>query len=129
MTPEDRATLEWAYRVTLGYSAEDEVIVLRDLSIITAFDRAMLDPSSSSQDALIVALAQALKLHLTGVNFGQLRSDLVAAGLREEVANCVHDHMVDVSVEEWDRLRDRIRWYRDDKCDPIAFSTEASGTT
>ena len=129
MTPEDRATLEWAYRVTLGYSAEDGVIVLRDLSIITAFDRAMLDPSSSSQDALIVALAQVMKLHLTGINFGKLHGDLVAAGMGVEVANCVHDHLMDISVEEWDRLRDRIRWYRDDKCLPITGSSKAAGTT
>ena len=129
MTPEDRATLEWAYRVTLGYSAEDEVIVLRDLSIITAFDRAMLDPSSSSQDALIVALAQAMKLHLSGVNFGKLRRDLIAAGMGVEVANCVHDHLMDISVEEWNRLRDRIRWYRDDIRLPITASTKAAGVS
>ena len=126
-TPEDRATLEWAYRVTLGYSAEDEVMVLRDLSIVTASDRATLDPSGDHYDALIVALAQAIKFYVTGVQFGQLRCDLIAAGMREEVANRVHDHLVDVSVEEWDRLRDRIRWYADDNGDPITVSTEASG--
>lgn len=129
MTPEDRATLEWAYRVTLGYSAEDEVIVLRDLSIITAFDRAMLDPSSSSQDALIVALGQTIKLRLTGVQSGELRRDLIAAGMGKEVANCVHDHLMDISVEEWNRLKERIIWYRDDKCLPITGSTKAAGVS
>lgn len=128
-TPEDRATLEWAYRVGLGFSGEDEVVVLRDLSIVTTLDRVTLDPSSSPQDALLVALAQAMKLHLSGVNFGKLRLDLVAAGLGKEAANRVHDHLVDVSVEEWDRLRERINWYADDNGDPITASTTASGTT
>ena len=40
MTPEDRATIEWAYRVVLGFSAEDEVIVLRDLTVVTQHDHA-----------------------------------------------------------------------------------------
>ena len=35
MTPEDRATSEWAYRVVLGFSAEEEVFVLRDLTVVT----------------------------------------------------------------------------------------------
>ena len=126
-TPDDRATLEWAFRVTVGYSAEDEVLVLRDLSIITGFDRITQDPSNSSQDALIVALAQAMKLHVSGVQFSKLRCDLVAAGMREEVANRVHDHLVDISVEEWDRLRDRIRWYADDNGGPITVSSTEEG--
>ncbi len=129
MTPEDRATLEWAYRVGLGFSAEDDVIVLRDLSIITPNERTTLDPSSSTQHALWVALAQAMKLHLTGIQFGKLRCDLVAAGMRVEAANSVHDHLVDISVEEWDRLRERVTWYRDDNGDPITASTKASGDT
>jgi hypothetical protein len=127
MTPEDRATLEWAYRVGLGFSAEDEVFVLRDLSVITSSERVTLDPSSNARDALLVALAQAMKLHLTGIQFGKLRRDLVAAGMREEAANRVHDHLVDISVEEWDRLRDRIRWYSDDNGDPITASTTTKG--
>ena len=105
------------------------MIVLRDLSVVTANDRANLDPSSSSQDALLVALAQAMKLHLTGIQFGELRCDLIAAGMREEAANRVHDHLVDVSVEEWDRLRDRIRWYADDNGGPITVSTKVQGDT
>lgn len=129
MTPEDRATLEWAFRVVLGFSGEDEVVVLRNLSIITTSERVTLDPSSCAQDALIVALAQAMKLHVAGVQLGELRRDLIAAGLGIEAANRVHDHLVDVSVEEWDRLRERINWYRDDNGGPIAASTIASGTS
>jgi hypothetical protein len=129
MTPEDRATIEWAYRVVLGFSAEDEVIVLRDLTVVTQHDHGPLDPSGSSQDALIVALAQTMKLHIRGLQFGELRRDLVAAGMREQVADRVHDHLVDVSVEEWNRLKQRIAWYRDDKCSPITASTTPSGET
>ncbi|MBT3143479.1 hypothetical protein KL867_20685 [Ruegeria litorea] len=129
MRPIDRATLEWAFRITVGYSAEDEVLVLRDLAIVTAHDRIVLDPSNEPHDALVVALAQAMKLHVGGIQFGELRGDLIAAGLREKVANCVHDHLVDVSVEEWDRLNARIRWYSDDKCDPITVSTTVQGGT
>lgn len=129
MTPEDRATLEWSYRVVLGFSAEDEVFVLRNLTVITAAERITLDPSSSSRDAFLIALAQAIKLHLTGIQFGKLHGDLIAAGMGKEVANRVHDHLVDVSVEEWDRLKERINWYRDDNGGPITASTMASGSS
>ena len=128
-TPEDRATLEWAYRVAIGYSAEDEVVVLRDLTMVTRHDHARLDPSSSPMDALIAALAQAMKHHLTGVKFGELRRDLIAAGMREEAANRVHDHLSNISVEGWNRLRQRINWYRDDNGAPITGSTTRSGDT
>lgn len=129
MTPEDRATLEWAYRVVLGFSAEDEVFVLRDLTVVTRHDHTQLDPSGNSQDALIVALAQVMKLRLAGVQAGKLRCDLVTAGMREEVANRVHDHLVDISVGEWNRLSERINWYRDDTCLPITASTARSGVS
>lgn len=129
MTPEDRATLEWAYRVVLGFSAEDEVIVLRDLTVVTQHDHAQLNPSDSAQEALIVALAQVMKLRLTGVQAGKLRCDLVAAGMREEAANRVHDHLVDISVGEWNRLNERINWYRDDNGAPVTASTARSGVS
>ena len=129
MTPEDRATLEWAYRVVLGFSAEDEVIVLRDLTVITQHDHEILNPSGNSQDALIVALAQTMKLRIRGLQFGELRRDLVAAGMREQVADRVHDHLKDISVEEWNRLKQRIAWYRDDKRSPITASTTPLGDT
>jgi len=129
MTPEDRATIEWAYRVVLGFSAEDEVIVLRDLTVITQRDHERLNPSGSSQDALIVALAQTMKLRIRGLQIGELRRDLIAAGMGEQAANRVHDHLVDVSFEEWDRLKERINWYRNDNGDPITVSIKESGTT
>lgn len=127
MTPEDRACLEWAFRVVVGMSAEDEVYILRDLTVVTRHGHDTLDPSGDAQGAVMVALAQVMKLHLAGVGFGELRRDLVAAGMGEEAANRVHDHLVDVSVEEWDRLRARVRWYADDNGSPILASTSLSG--
>lgn len=129
MTPEDRATLEWAYRVVLGFSAEDEVFVLRDLTVVTQHDHTQLDPSNCAQDALIAALAQTMKLRLAGVQAGKLRRDLVAAGMREEAANRVHDHLKDISVGEWNRLNERINWYAHDNGAPITGSTACSGVS
>ena len=129
MTPEDRAMLEWAYRVVVGFSAEDEVFVLRDMSIVTAHDRTVLDPSGDPLDALVVALAQTIKFRLRGVQSCELRSDLIAAGMGEEVANRVHDHLTDISVIEWQRLNERCRWYADDNASPITVSTTVQGTT
>ena len=64
MTPSDRACLEWAYRVGIGYSAEDEVIVLRDGEIVTRFGAETLDPSGNPTAAVIATLAGMMKLHL-----------------------------------------------------------------
>jgi len=104
--------------------------VLRDCRrILISGQIESIDPSGSPMDALTVALAQTMKLHLGGIQFNELRRDLIAAGMGEEAANRVHDHLVDVSVEEWDRLQERITWYSDDNGDPIMASTKASGTT
>ena len=46
-----------------------------------------------------------------------------------EASISFHDHLADVSVAEWDRLRERIAWYSDDNGDPIMASTEAQETT
>ena len=128
-TPEDRACLQFALHVRIGYGPEDEIYVLRDCQrILVSGQIEDIDPSGSPMDALTVALAQTMKLHLGGIQFGELRHDLITAGMGVEAANCVHDHLVDVSVEEWDRLRERITWYGDDNGDPIMVSTKASGT-
>lgn len=129
MKPSDRACLEWAYRVGLGFSAEDEVIVLRGGEIVTRHGIETLDPSGSPRHAVIATLAGMMKLHLDGIPLGQLRDDLLRSGVGEEFANRVHDHLVDVSVAEWDRLRARVRWYGDDNGSPIIVSTQQSGTT
>ena len=127
-TPEDRACLQFALHVCLGYGPEDEIYVQRDCQrIMISGQIEDIDPSVNPMDALTVALAQTMKLHLGGVQFGELRRDLIAAGMGVEVANSVHDHLVDVSVEEWDRLRERITCYGDDNGDPITVSTTALG--
>lgn len=130
LTPEDRACIQFALHVCLGYSAEDEIYVLRSCTqVLISGQIEAFDPSNNPQDALMHALAQAMKLHIGGAQFGELRSDLITAGMGEEAANRVHDHLVDVSVEEWDRLKERITWYRNDNGDPITVSTKASGST
>jgi hypothetical protein len=129
MKPVDRACLEWAYRIGLGFSAEDEVVVLRDGEIVTQHGIEPLDLSGSPTAAVIATLAGMMKLHLDGISFGQLRDDLLRSGVGEQFANRVHDHLVDVSVAEWDRLRARVRWYGDDNGAPIIVSTHQSGTT
>jgi len=128
LNPEDRATLEWACRVVFGIDPEAEVYVRRDLSIVWD-DIFKIDPANCPTDASIATLALMMKLHLGGTGFGKLRNDLLGSGVGEQFANRVHDHLVDVSVEEWDRLRERINWYRDDIGDPITASTTPLGTT
>jgi hypothetical protein len=129
-TPEDRACLDYAFRVVVGMNAEDEVIALRDgLSIATRNGVEMVDASASTTNTLIHALAQAMKLHLSGFQLGEVRQDLLARGMRVQVANRIHDHLADISVEEWDRLRARVQWYRDDNCRPITSATQASGVS
>lgn len=129
-TPEDRASLQFALNVVLGFSPEDELYVLRDgRSYATSHHVIAIDPSGDPTDAVIATLAQMMKLHLGGVPFGQLRDDLIRSGVGEQFADRVHDHLVDVSVWEWQRLRERAAWYRDDNADPISAPTDKSGDT
>lgn len=108
MTPEDRATLEWACRVVFGIDPENEVYVLRDLSIV--WDNIFkIDPADSVTDASIAALAQTMKLHLGGIGFGELRNDLLGSGVGKQFANRIHDHLLDVIASEWVALCHRIR--------------------
>lgn len=127
-TPEDRGCLDFAYRAVIGMGAEDEVIALRDgVCIVTRFGIEKFDASSGASGALIHALTQAMKLHLGGVQLGEVRRDLLAAGMGVKAANRVHDHLADFSVVEWDRLRARVQWYRDDNARPITIATQVSG--
>lgn len=129
LSPEDRACLEWAYRVVIGYSAEDEVFVTREGQIAASRELAGLDPSRYPRDALVAAVAAVMQRHLAGLDLAELRRDLVAAGMGEKVAYRVEDHLRDVSVEEWARLRERIGWYRNDNAAPIFSETDLSGET
>lgn len=125
---EDRACLDFAFRAVIGMGVEDEVIALRDgVSIVTRFGVEKIDASSGSTGALIHALAQAMQLHLGGVQLGEVRRDLLAAGMGVKAANRVHDHLTDFSVAEWERLRARVRWYADDNAQPIRPATQVAG--
>ena len=129
-TPDYRACLQFALNVVFGFGPEDNLYVLRDgQRYATGHDVCTIDPSGDSTDAVIAALAAMMKLHLDGISFGQLRDDLLRSGVGEQFANRVHDHLVDVSVEEWSRLRERAAWYRDDNAEPIFASTAQSGNT
>ncbi|QPM89115.1 hypothetical protein [Pseudooceanicola algae] len=128
-TPEDRACLEWAFRVVLGLGPESDVFVLRDLTVVTAAGDERIDPSIGPDEAFFHALAQAMKLHLAGIDPAEVRHDLVAVGMGVEAANRVHDHLLDISVEEWGRLGERVVWYSDDNGSPITASTPLSGVS
>lgn len=124
MTPEERASLESARRMVCGDTGDIYVFEDGKLLISSAF---ALNPSRDPIDALIVAISQAIKLHLGGVEFGQLRDNLVAFGMGKELADTVHDHLIEVSVEDWARVRARVDFYRDDNARIAAFDTDKSG--
>ncbi|WP_170411266.1 hypothetical protein [Ruegeria atlantica] len=128
VTPEDRACIQFALFVTMGLGPEDDIIVARDgQHYFWESELVKLEPSGSPQDAVVVTLAQVMKLHLHGFGFAELRDDLVRSGVGEQFAKRVHDHLESVSVEEWERLRERIVWYGDDNVAPIIGSTKVTG--
>lgn len=124
MTPEERACLEAARRMVCGDAGDIYVFENGKLLVSSAFS---LNPSRDPIDALIVAVSQAIKLHLSGVEFGQLRDNLVAFGMGETLVDTVHDHLIEVSVEDWARVRARVDFYRDDNARIAAFDTDKSG--
>lgn len=126
MTPEDRACLQYAAQVVFGV---DHAYVAPDGACVIAGSLDRFDPSGDAIDAVIATLAQTMKLHLGGVGFGELRNDLLRSGVGEQFANRVHDHLVDVSCEEWAALRNRVRWYADDTGEPLHASTVVAGDT
>jgi len=124
LSPEDRACLESARRMVCGDKGDIYVFDDGKLLVSSAF---ALDPSRDPIDALIVAVSQAVKLHLAGVDLGELRRDLVAAGMGEDLADSVHDHLSEVSVEDWKQVRARVKFYEDDNARIAAFDTDNSG--
>ena len=126
MQADNRACLEWACRVVYGIDPEIEIYVRRD-GVVVWDHLFKITPNVNTTDASIATLAQMMKLHFGGTRFAKLRNDLIRSGVGEEFANRVHDHLVDASVEEWGRLRERIRWYDDDNGAPILATTTASG--
>lgn len=107
----DRACLQYATQVV---TCRDAFYVAPDGRLLDGDRLTALDPSGSVLDAVIALLASTMKLHLLGCTVGQLFNDLLRAGVGEQLAQRVHDHLGDVSCEEWAALRARIRWYADE---------------
>lgn len=122
ITAEDRACLEAARQMVCGPGAayvSDTGRML--LSGHTACD---LDPSGDRIDALIVALGQTLAFALRGFDLVELRDDLVASGVREDVADGIKDHVSGLSDCDWAHLRARVCWY-DQESHPHRWSSTA----
>ncbi len=126
MTPTDRACLQYAAQVYWGL---EQAYVTPFGKLAFPDEMHNLNPSGDPHDAVIVTLAQMMKLHLSGVEFGQLRDDLLGSGVGEQFANRVHDHLIEVFPEEWASLRARVRWYADDMGNPSDGSTILQGET
>lgn len=109
LTPEEQACFEAARRAVCG--DRGEIQVYEDGTILVNVTAFKLEPSRDPTDALIVAIAKAMQRHLRGVDLGKLRHDLIAAGMGEESANFVDDHLNGFSVEDWDAVRARVGFY------------------
>lgn len=125
LTPEEQACLEWAYRSATD-AMDKHVFILETGQVWARGEQFFLDPNSSFH-GWIALLAQATESHLAGVKPGEQRRNLLAAGVGEEAANFVHDHLADVSVVEMDSLRRRIEFYREDKSRRDQRSTTLGG--
>lgn len=109
LTPEQRAALEAARQMVCGHQS---VFVTHTGRLILAGRTDYeLDPSGDRIDALVVALGQTLAFALAGVDLVQLRDDLVASGVREDVADGIKDHVSGLSGCDWAHLRARVAWY------------------
>lgn len=129
-TPEQRACLDFAFRMVVGLGVEDELYVCRDgITIATRSGVERVEPlGSHPYDVLIHLLAKAMQAHLRGVDLAQVRNDLVAADVGELLVEKVHDHLISVSVGEWQRLRARVAFYAaDDNTALFADPTEIEG--
>lgn len=124
LSPEERASLEVARRMVCGDTGDIYVFEDGKLLVSSAF---ALNPSRDPIDALIVAVSQAVELHLGGVDLGQLGNDLINVGMGKELADTVLDHLIEVSFEDWARVRARVDFYRDDNARIAAFDTDKSG--
>ncbi|MCU0826936.1 MAG: hypothetical protein MUE52_05910 [Tabrizicola sp.] len=109
LTPDLQACFQAARRVVCG--DRGDVQVFEDGTILTDGVAFKLEPSRDSTDALIVAIAKAMQRHLRGFDLGKLRQDLVTAGMGEEVADFVDQHLRAFSVEDWDAIRARVGFY------------------
>ena len=126
MLPIDRACLQYAVQVVWALD-HSYVSPEGDYLFISRMHR--LDPSADVRDAVIAALAQMMKLHLGGSSLAELRNDLLRSNVGEQFANRVHDHLADVSCEEWAALRARVSWYAEDTGAHLNVSTEDEGVS
>lgn len=109
LTPEEQACFEAARRAVCG--DRGEIQVYEDGTFLVDVTTFKLEPSRDPVDALIAAMAKAMQRHLRGVDLGKLGHYLVAAGMGEEAANFVDDHLKGFSVEDWDTVRARVGFY------------------
>jgi hypothetical protein len=131
-TPEQRACLDFAFRMVVGIGLEEEVYVCRDgITLMLASGVERVEPSGSHPyDILIHLLAKAMQAHLAGVDLTQVRHDLVTAYVGELLADKVQDHLSGCSVAEWERLRQRVAFYiADDNTALNADPTAMIGVT
>lgn len=127
MTPEDQACYETARRVVCG--DRGDIHVFEDGSFVISRSAFKLEPSRDPTDALIVATAKVIKLHLGGVDLGKLRDDLIQSRFGERLANLIHDHLAGFSVEDWDAIRARVDFYREINVATRLPDTGKSGDT
>lgn len=127
LTPDLQACFEAARRTVCG--DRGDVQVFEDGTILTNGVAFKLEPSRDPTDALIVAIAKAMQRHLCGVDLGKLRHDLVAAGLGEEVADFVDQHLRAFSVEDWDAICARVDFYAELNAAMRMPDTENEGVT
>ena len=79
LSPEDRAALESARRMVCG--DRGDIYVFDDGKFLVSSTAFALRPSRDPIDALIFPVSQAVKVHLGGVELGELRRDLIATGM------------------------------------------------
>lgn len=109
LTAEERACLEYARRAVCGHTGNP--YVQEDGMIISGPAAFKLDPSRDEIDALIITIARAMQRHFGGVDLGKLRLDLIAAGMGEQAADFVEDHLRSFSVADWSAIEMRTHWY------------------
>ncbi|KQB15294.1 hypothetical protein H9N28_03380 [Rhodobacter capsulatus] len=128
LTPEDQACLEAARRIVCG--DQDDILVFEDGSLLVHTAHFKLRPSRDATDALIIATAKVMKLHLRGVDLGDLREKLLGRDVSEDLAdfaNFVHEHLVSFSVEDWDAIRARAGWYAEFNVETALPDTDKAG--
>ena len=125
LTPKQRATLEAARQMACAHQAV--FVTHKGHLIMDGHSVCKLNPSGDFIDALIVTLAETLAFALEGFNLVQLRDDLVASGVRENVADGIKDHISSLSSCDWAYLRARIDWYAQESHPRRWSSTENLG--